>query len=152
MKLAPITAALAVVALAVAHAQDLPTPPPADARVYDMAQMCPENEPFRRYYPERALRSLTNGRATVDCVLNADRRVTSCQIVDEEPRRTGFGEAAINLMCHSASAAYSRPVPEDSSWLYTDANGVHRVRAPINFNLEGGSRESPRAGVNGARR
>ena len=45
-------------------------------------------------YPAKAREAKLGGRATLDCALNREGRLTACSTITEEPRRQGFAEAA----------------------------------------------------------
>jgi TonB family protein len=61
-----------------------PTPPPR-----------PAGAPLPvRYYPERAQRLGITGEATIRCQLNADRTLTGCSVIAEDPKDWGFADAA----------------------------------------------------------
>ncbi|MBA4792186.1 MAG: energy transducer TonB [Phenylobacterium sp.] len=48
-------------------------------------------------YPEKAATRRVGGSATVKCRIDADRRLKTCQTINEEPRGFGFARAARSL-------------------------------------------------------
>lgn len=132
-----VTAVIAMVLITEVSAQDAPPAPPADARVYDMGWFCPGRMP-QRVMPERAVMQRINGRALLECVVNDDRRVTSCQVVEEEPAGIGFGRSALTLACRHSQRYYGQPLDERIA-IFARADGASRVRMPMRFNVEGAS-------------
>src|SRR5262245_58533220 len=106
-----VTVAIAMLLLTEVSAQDEPPTPPADARVYDMGRFCPGRMP-QRVMPERAIVQRINGRVLLECVVNDDRRVTSCQVVEEEPPGIGFSRSALTLACRLSQRDYGQPLDE----------------------------------------
>ncbi len=51
---------------------------------------------FSRHYPRRALMNGTDGRVTLDCVVQRNLRL-SCSMAEEDPPGQGFGQAALRL-------------------------------------------------------
>lgn len=127
-----------MLSIAVAQAQTRPpSEPAAHARVYDMAEFCPTQPEPGRYMPARALTLRINGRVVLDCAMNPERRVTACQIAEESPPRSGFGEAALHLACSNAAIERGVAFRETSPNLYTADDGTMRARIPVNFNVDG---------------
>lgn len=95
-----------------------------------MSQICARNtEHRRRYYPERAQSANIHGEVTLDCALNADNSLSTCQIVDETPPDYGFGDSALALACLWR-------LSEDTTGIYTsEASGERRIRKPVRFRL-----------------
>jgi protein TonB len=59
----------------------------------------PDGRDFSRYFPQRALDRGQEGRVVLDCIVNADGRV-SCNVSNESPEGWGFGEAAMRISRH----------------------------------------------------
>ena len=77
-----------------------------------------------------------NGHVLLECVVNDDRRVTSCQVVEEEPSGIGFTRSALTLACRHSERRYGQPV-DASIHIFSRADGTSRVRMPMRFNVEG---------------
>jgi TonB family protein len=120
-----------------AAAQDIP--PRSDAPSHEMTEICTERAMRRaRFYPERAQERMLNGSATLDCVLNDDNTLRTCQVVEEAPENIGFGASALNLACRwQPSATANNPL------VYTDESGMRRIRRPVRFRLPGGRDPAP---------
>ena len=103
-------------------AQDAPPAPPADARVYDMGRFCPGRMP-QRVMPVRAVEQRINGHVLLECVVNDDRRVTSCQVVEEEPSGVGFTRSALTLACRHSERPYGQPLDEHAAIFSRAAQG-----------------------------
>jgi TonB family protein len=127
MRLIVIAFALAGCAAA-AWAQDpaAPAPTPSTARAHDMSQICADND-RQRHYPERALVERVGGEVVLDCSVNADYTLGQCQIVEETPRRYGFGDSALRLACLWRLS--------DTTTGYYEGNGERRIRKPVRFRL-----------------
>lgn len=82
----------------------------------------PDAEDFGSHYPQAAVEQNLNGRAVLECLIEADGSLR-CAILSEEPEGMGFGLAALGL-----SRSF-RAAPE--------VNGVptagRRTRIPITF-------------------
>ena len=48
-------------------------------------------------YPDRAANDEVEGTVTIDCAINSSGRVTSCDILSENPKGYGFGAATVKL-------------------------------------------------------
>ena len=81
----------------------------------------PTAEDFARYYPARALDSGQEGRATLDCIVGAEGRL-SCTVASEDPSGWGFGEASLRVSRHFRAA------PATAGGQPTEGG---RVRLPI---------------------
>lgn len=57
----------------------------------------PSDEDIAQYYPDRALRTETNGRAILSRTVTAWGTLADCEAVSETPQNYGFGEAALKL-------------------------------------------------------
>src|SRR5262245_2399729 len=101
-RLGLLTIGVIILCIAIAQAQT-ESPPASDARTYDMTDFCPASAEHVRYMPDRALRQRINGHVVLDCALNDERKLTTCQIAEETPPRIGFGTAALNIACHNAA-------------------------------------------------
>ena len=55
----------------------------------------PEASDLEPLYPDRARREKKGGRATIECTVGADGRVSACSVVSESPAGYGFGEATV---------------------------------------------------------
>jgi periplasmic protein TonB len=99
-------------------------PPPAlptPRVVVDMVWLeQPTAQDFARYYPDRAKYEGVSGRATMECLVNADGRL-SCTIVSEEPEGWGFGEATLRI------ARHFRLAPETRSGIPTAGGRLRRT-------------------------
>ena len=126
-----------MVLIAEVSAQDAPPAPPDDARVYDMGRFCPGRMP-PRVMPGRAVEQRINGHVLLECVVNDDRRVTSCQVVEEEPSGIGFTRSALTFACRHSERRYGQPLDERIA-VFARGDGASRVRMPMRFNVEGAS-------------
>jgi protein TonB len=104
-------------------------PPPAPVRpdIITNPQWLerPDGRDFARHYPPRALERGREGRVTLDCVVNADGRI-SCSVANEDPDGWGFGEAAIRI-----SRSF-KIAPRLENGAPTEGG---RLRVPITFRL-----------------
>ncbi len=82
----------------------------------------PTAQDFNSYYPPAAIEQNLGGRATLDCLIQADGSLR-CAISSEEPEDVGFGLAALGI------ARTFRAAPEVDG--QPTAGG--RVRIPITF-------------------
>jgi protein TonB len=107
-------------------AVDPPPAPPTPSVITDPQWLeRPNARDFARYYPERALEREVTGRASLDCIVAADGRI-SCTVTSEDPPGYGFGEAALRISRHFRMSPQTRDgVPTSGG----------RVRVPIRFNL-----------------
>ena len=60
----------------------------------------PSADQLMRAYPDRALRAEVGGRATLNCLVQPNGRVTDCNLTGETPGDYGFGRAAQSLTRH----------------------------------------------------
>jgi protein TonB len=67
----------------------------------------PDARDFARYYPERAQEREVEGRATIDCIVGADGRL-SCSVTNEDPPGYGFGDASLRVSRHFRVAPATR--------------------------------------------
>jgi protein TonB len=67
----------------------------------------PSANEFLRVYPAEARAQGLEGRATLDCLVAADGRI-SCAVAHEDPPGHGFGEAAIRAARHFRMAPVTR--------------------------------------------
>lgn len=81
-------------ALLAMMALDAPQSPAPVAPTTISGPICP-NDPAFRYYPERAARVGTTGKAVVNCNILSSGKLDQCVIVKEEPEGEGFGATAI---------------------------------------------------------
>lgn len=100
--------------------------PPAPARPAIWSRR-PSASDVASAYPSRALDRGVSGRAELDCVVQADRRL-SCSVLSETPAGLGFGAAALRL-----SARYE--VSEAALAEPGSRPGEH-ILAPFSFQLD----------------
>jgi protein TonB len=50
-----------------------------------------------RYYPQRAQRMGVEGKAVIDCEVEASGQLADCKVVSEIPEGYGFGDAALKM-------------------------------------------------------
>lgn len=74
---------------------------PAQAQISAMGHVSlvdqPSREDVRRVYPLTALQRNLEGAAVIQCIVQSNRRLQSCQVVSEDPAGYGFGQAAVSL-------------------------------------------------------
>lgn len=92
-------------------------PPPAPPNLQRLSNVVwaalPDAEDYIRYYPPRAWEENVGGQVTLDCIVNADGRL-SCAITAEEPTGYGFGEATLRVARHirvALETADGQPTP-----------------------------------------
>jgi hypothetical protein len=73
-----------------AHADDAPV---------DMTSFCARDAMRVPFYPARAQQRNIPGEATLDCTLQDDNTLNTCQLIDESPSGFGFGRSAFRLAC-----------------------------------------------------
>lgn len=84
---------------------DPPPAPPTPAVLSGVTWLeQPDARDFARYYPDRAQERGQEGRATVECIVDAGGRL-SCTITSEDPPGWGFGEATLRVSRHFRVAA-----------------------------------------------
>ncbi len=86
----------------------------------------PTADDIARLYPVAAMRGSIEGRATIDCRINAVGKLVDCSVTAEEPKGIGFGDAALAM----ASRFQMRPMTRDG----VPVDGGN-VRIPIRFVL-----------------
>lgn len=113
----------------------------------DMARHCTRirraRTPVPYLYPSRALDVGRSGAALLDCVIGEDGRMQTCQVLQEEPQRFGFGDAAVNIACHFradpatiADHQTTSQMPADTRFYRRNAEGEPwRARVPIRFDV-----------------
>jgi len=69
----------------------------------------PNSSDLARFYPSRAASDGTEGVATINCAVQANGRVTDCNVVNESPAGAGFGRATIQ----ASSRFQMRPQTRD---------------------------------------
>lgn len=57
----------------------------------------PTAEDMARFYPAAAAAAKVGGRATIDCRVTVEGRLTQCKVLSESPGELGFGAAALQL-------------------------------------------------------
>lgn len=75
-----------------------PTTPPVISNPAWVRQ--PNAEQLMRAYPDRALQRNVGGSAMLNCLVQANGRVTDCRVSGETPGGYGFGRAAQGLTRH----------------------------------------------------
>lgn len=73
-----------------------PAPPTPSVITNPVFLQRPDVRQFSQYYPERANEREVEGRATIDCIVGADGRL-SCTVTSEDPPGYGFGEATLRI-------------------------------------------------------
>lgn len=74
-----------------------PNPPPARVITNPSWERQPNAEQMMRAYPSRALDAGRAGSAVLNCLVQANGNVASCDVVSETPSGQGFGRAARDL-------------------------------------------------------
>jgi len=82
---------VALCAATAALAQDIPSRPFTPE--FDQR---PDNQDFRRHYPEMAQRHNRQGMSVLCCVVREDRRL-NCAVAFEAPAQEGFGQASLTV-------------------------------------------------------
>jgi len=57
----------------------------------------PDGSKFAIYYPRRALERGIQGRVQLTCSVNAQHRLASCVVLQEDPAGWGFGDASMRM-------------------------------------------------------
>ncbi len=57
----------------------------------------PTHDHLLQHYPPQAARNGTGGFARIRCDVQADGRLTACEVLEESPAGAGFGEATLRL-------------------------------------------------------
>nr|MEA2797268.1 periplasmic protein TonB [Phenylobacterium sp.] len=86
----------------------------------------PRAEDLEAFYPKAASGKRLEGRATIQCGINAEGLLVDCTAISEEPVGEGFGAAAVGM----AAKFKMRPMTKDGQPV---AGGI--VRIPIRFAL-----------------
>ena len=82
-----------------------PGPPPAARRPSVITNPSWATRPSPEYPALAITNGVTEGRTTLQCVVNPDGWLSNCQIIDETPAGHGFGQATL------AAAARARISP-----------------------------------------
>ncbi len=107
-------------------AVDPPPAPPTPAVLTGMVWLQrPSSQDFNRYYPQRALDREQEGRVVLDCLVDANGRI-SCTVASEDPSGWGFGVAALRISRNFRAAAQTSDGRPTSGG---------RTRVPISFRL-----------------
>jgi protein TonB len=77
-----------------------PTPPPVRVIRNPTWSRQPSAEQMMRAYPDRALAQGVAGSASLNCLVQANGTVASCDVMGETPAGQGFGRAAQGLSRH----------------------------------------------------
>jgi protein TonB len=89
-------------------AVDPPPSPPTPSVITNPVWLeQPDARDYARYYPERAQEREVEGRATVECIVGADGRL-SCTVTSEDPPGYGFGDATLRVTRHFRIAPSTR--------------------------------------------
>lgn len=131
------TAPPAETAAPAVEAEELP--PLSDAPVINMRRRCNRNAAAMQYYPQRALDRLIGGRALMECGFNAAGEIQTSQVIEEEPVRYGFGDAALNIACRTN---LGRPSSDARIFTRHGSDLTYR-RWPLSFSLEGQRNAQP---------
>lgn len=84
----------------------------------------PSPDDMSNYYPEHAARNHIGGRATIECLVDAQGRLADCSVISESPPGEDFGAAALRM----APLFQMKPKTRDGQ----PVSGG-RVRIPIVF-------------------
>lgn len=57
----------------------------------------PTSDHLARHYPPQAAQNRTEGFARIRCDVQADGRLTACEVLEESPAGAGFGEATLRI-------------------------------------------------------
>lgn len=74
----------------------LPTKP--HVITYPGLAKSPSPEEVRRLYPRQALQTGISGSAVIQCGVTVEGTATNCQVLDENPRGYGFGDAGLAIL------------------------------------------------------
>lgn len=69
----------------------------------------PTADDMARFYPAAAAAAKVGGRATIDCLVTLEGRLSQCKVLSESPGELGFGAAALQL----AEVFQMRPTTRD---------------------------------------
>ena len=100
---------------------DPPAAPPAAAVLTNVVWLeQPDAQDFARLYPDRAQQENVSGRATLECIVAGDGRL-SCTITSEDPSGYGFGDATLSI------SREFRLAPETSDGQPTSGGRIRRT-------------------------
>ena len=109
-------------------AVDPPPSPPTPSVITNPVWLeQPDARDFARYYPERAQEREVEGRATIECIVNANGSL-ACTVTSEDPPGYGFGDATLRVSRHFRIA----PATRDGQ-----ATSGGRIRRTIRWVLPG---------------
>ncbi|HWA61838.1 MAG TPA: energy transducer TonB [Caulobacteraceae bacterium] len=105
-----------------------PAPPPPRPSVVTNPDWIrkPNGDDYARYYPDRAQRTNTEGRATINCTVSAKGTLEGCSVISEDPSDMGFGSAALQM----AKLFKMKPMSKDDQPV-----GGAEIKIPIRFVL-----------------
>jgi len=108
-------------------AVDPPPAPPTPAVLTGVRWLRqPNGDDYVRFYPQRAMERDQEGSATVECIVDANGRL-SCTIISEDPPGWGFGEATLRI------ARQFQVAPQTSDGRPTQGG---RIRRTIRWQLQ----------------
>jgi TonB family protein len=121
-----LATALTLTLLPNAAAQPGPAAPPMITTA--AFEHLPNGAVFERFYPQAARDQGVSGRVRVQCTVSQTGTLIDCQIVSEDPKGWGFGEATLRL----AGEFRVRPATADGA---PTANGV--ISFPVVWRMDG---------------
>ena len=62
----------------------------------------PGRDAAARFYPKKAAKDRIQGLVKVDCILEANGRLSACTVTEEAPTGYGFGQATAELFVRYA--------------------------------------------------
>lgn len=74
---------------------DPPVEAPKGPKYVEGKWTYPKGDAMQDLYPEKALENDVTGTVVIDCAINSQGRVTSCDVISETPKGYGFGAATV---------------------------------------------------------